>query len=122
MSPSRGWSTAPSRERPIQNGNGFYYLCLGVLAKACELGLEGHRVEAGGRLLQERQKPQLVGDQEPGFRQDVIRIAVTAEAFEAVSALLSMGDIGFEREPDEKGGRFIWLEPASAQRSRLDAS
>jgi bifunctional non-homologous end joining protein LigD len=29
-----------------------------VFAKACELGLEGHRVEAGGQLLQERAEPE----------------------------------------------------------------
>ena len=30
------------------------------------------RVEAGGEPLQERKKPQLAEDNEPGFRQDVI--------------------------------------------------
>ena len=30
-----------------------------------------HRVEAGGQLLQVRQKPELAGGEEPGFRQGV---------------------------------------------------
>jgi hypothetical protein len=38
---------------------------------ACELGLDGHCVEADGQLLQEREKPQLAEDKELGFRQDV---------------------------------------------------
>ena len=38
------------------------------------------------------------------------RIAITAEAFEAVSVLLP-GNVGYEREPTEDGERLIWLEP-----------
>ena len=48
----------------------------------------------------------------------MIRIAITAEAFDAVDALLPMGDIGFEREPGEKGERLIWLEPHIAAKLR----
>ena len=52
------------------------------------------------------------------FVQDVmIRIAVTAEAFEAVTDLLP-GNIGFEREPDDNGERLIWLEPHVVNRLR----
>jgi hypothetical protein len=40
----------------------------------------------------------------------MIRIAITAEAFEAVSVLLP-GNVGYEREPTEDGERLIWLEP-----------
>ena len=40
----------------------------------------------------------------------MIRIAITAEAFAAIERLLP-GNVGFEREPDEKGERRIWLEP-----------
>jgi hypothetical protein len=39
----------------------------------------------------------------------MIRIAITAAAFEAVSALLPMGNIGFEREHDDNAERLIWL-------------
>jgi hypothetical protein len=35
------------------------------------LGDGRHRVEAAGQLLQERAEPELVEDQEPGFRWDV---------------------------------------------------
>jgi hypothetical protein len=41
----------------------------------------------------------------------MIRIAISAEAFDVVSAALPLGNVGFEREPDEKGERLIWLEP-----------
>jgi hypothetical protein len=39
----------------------------------------------------------------------LIRIAITAEAFEAVAHILP-GSVGFEREPNDKGERLIWLE------------
>jgi hypothetical protein len=48
----------------------------------------------------------------------LIRVAISAEAFEAVSALLPMGNIGFEREPDDNGERLIWLEPHVVNRLR----
>jgi hypothetical protein len=40
----------------------------------------------------------------------MIRIAITAAAFEAVAARLP-GSVGFEREPTDNGERLIWLEP-----------
>ena len=40
----------------------------------------------------------------------MIRIAITVEAFEAVERLLP-GNVGYEREPTDKGQRLIWLEP-----------
>jgi hypothetical protein len=39
----------------------------------------------------------------------MIRIAITAEAFDAVAL---PGSVGFEREPDDNGERHIWLEPS----------
>jgi hypothetical protein len=36
------------------------------------MGLEGIVSKRRGQLQQEREKPQLAEDQEPGFRQDVI--------------------------------------------------
>jgi hypothetical protein len=36
----------------------------------------------------------------------MIRIAITAEAFEALAAMLPIGNVGFEREPDANGGRL----------------
>ena len=40
----------------------------------------------------------------------MIRISITAAAFEAIAATLPFGSAGFEREPDAKGERQIWLE------------
>ena len=40
----------------------------------------------------------------------MIRITVTAAAFEAIVATLPFGSSGFEREPDANGQRHIWLE------------
>ena len=44
----------------------------------------------------------------------MIRIAISTEAFDAldaVSALLPLGTVNFEREPDANGERLIWLAP-----------
>jgi hypothetical protein len=41
----------------------------------------------------------------------MIRIAITAEAFNAVSAMLPLGAVSFEREPDANGERLVWLAP-----------
>jgi hypothetical protein len=41
----------------------------------------------------------------------MIRISITATAFEAIAATLPFGSIGVERDPDDKGERMIWLEP-----------
>jgi hypothetical protein len=38
------------------------------------------------------------------------RIAITAEAFEAIKATLPLGSVGFETEPDAKGECYVWLE------------
>jgi hypothetical protein len=43
----------------------------------------------------------------------LIRTAITAEAYEAVAAMLA-GSVGFEREPDDNGERLIWLERTSS--------
>jgi hypothetical protein len=39
----------------------------------------------------------------------MIRISITAAAFEAIAATLPFGSVGFEREPDANGERQIWL-------------
>ena len=46
----------------------------------------------------------------------MIRIAITPAAFEAISATLPLGSVGFEREPDAKGERQIWVEAAVVDR------
>jgi hypothetical protein len=45
----------------------------------------------------------------------MIRISITAAAFEAIAATLP-GTVLFEREPDAKGERQIWLEPRFVDR------
>jgi hypothetical protein len=40
----------------------------------------------------------------------MIRIAITPAAFEAIAATMPFGSVDFDREPDEKGRRLIWLE------------
>ena len=40
----------------------------------------------------------------------MIRISITAEAFEAITATLRLGTVGYESEPSPKGERWIWLE------------
>jgi hypothetical protein len=44
-----------------------------VFAKAASWVLKASCRSGGGQLLQEREKPQLAENQEPEFRQDVIR-------------------------------------------------
>lgn len=46
----------------------------------------------------------------------MIRIAITADAFEAVAATLPLGSVGFEPQPNEKGERLIWLETVVVDR------
>ena len=41
----------------------------------------------------------------------MVRIAITAAAFEAIAAMLPFGSVGVEADPDDKGERHIWLEP-----------
>jgi hypothetical protein len=46
----------------------------------------------------------------------MIRIPVTAAAFDAITATLPAGSVGFEAEPDAEGYRLIWLdEPVVAR-------
>jgi hypothetical protein len=40
----------------------------------------------------------------------MIRIAITAEAFDALAGL-PLGTVSYEREPTDRGERLIWLEP-----------
>ena len=42
----------------------------------------------------------------------MIRIAITPAAFDAIAATLPLGSVGYEREPDEKGERRIWVGAA----------
>ena len=39
----------------------------------------------------------------------MIRIAISAEAFEAIAATLPLGSVAFQPQATANGGRFIWL-------------
>ena len=41
----------------------------------------------------------------------MIKIAITTMAFAAIERTLPIGNVGFEREANDKGEREIWLEP-----------
>ena len=45
----------------------------------------------------------------------MIRIAISAEAFEAIARTLPLGSV-FESEANERGERLIWLEAAMVDR------
>ena len=46
----------------------------------------------------------------------MIKIATTAEAFEAIARTLPLGSVGYENAVNERGERLIWLEDAMADR------
>ena len=46
----------------------------------------------------------------------MIRIAITAAAYDAICATLPLGSVGFETEANERGERYVWLEDAMADR------
>ncbi len=48
----------------------------------------------------------------------MIRIAITAEAFEAIARTLPFGSMNFENKTDELGRRLIWLDPTVVNRLR----
>jgi hypothetical protein len=41
----------------------------------------------------------------------MIKIAISVEAFEAIAATLPPGSVGYENENNERGERYVWLEP-----------
>jgi hypothetical protein len=48
----------------------------------------------------------------------VIKIAITEAAFEAITATLPLGNVGYENQTNEKGERLIWLDRAVVDRLR----
>ena len=40
----------------------------------------------------------------------MIRIAITADAFEAIARTLPVGSVGYEAGTSERGERYVWLE------------
>jgi hypothetical protein len=41
----------------------------------------------------------------------VVRIAISAEAFEAIAQTLALGSVNYENTSNEKGERYVWLDP-----------
>ena len=48
----------------------------------------------------------------------MIRIAISQAAFEAISATLPLGSVGYENGPSVNGERLIWLAPNVVDRLR----
>jgi hypothetical protein len=48
----------------------------------------------------------------------MIRIAITAAAFDAIAAPLPLGSVSFERHPADDGQRLVWLERSVVARLR----
>jgi len=48
----------------------------------------------------------------------MVRISISVAAFEALAGALPLGTVGYEPELSPTGERFIWLEPAVANRLR----
>ena len=46
----------------------------------------------------------------------MLRIAITAEAFDAIAVTLPLGSVGYERERTATGGYSIWLDSSSADK------
>ena len=40
----------------------------------------------------------------------MIKIAITAEAFEAIAAMLASGNVLYEQERTAQGGYLVWLD------------
>ena len=41
----------------------------------------------------------------------MIRIAITQAAFDAITATLPLGSVGYENATNERGERYVWLAP-----------
>jgi hypothetical protein len=50
--------------------------------------------------------------------QDLIRISITPDAFEAIAGTLQVGSVGDEPKVSAKGERLIWLEASALDRLR----
>jgi hypothetical protein len=46
----------------------------------------------------------------------MIRVSITAPAFEAIAATLPLGSVGYENATNERGERLVWLEPRMVDR------
>jgi hypothetical protein len=48
----------------------------------------------------------------------MIRLAINAEAFEAITATLPLGGVGYENATNERGERYVWLDHGVVARLR----
>jgi hypothetical protein len=48
----------------------------------------------------------------------MIRIAIIAAAFDAISRTLPLGSVSFENATNERGERYVWLAPTVVNRLR----
>jgi hypothetical protein len=52
----------------------------------------------------------------------MVRMAITADAFEAIVATLALGSVGYEPQSNERGEGLIWVEgPSGSTALRLCA-
>ena len=49
----------------------------------------------------------------------MIKIAITAEAFDALASTLPLGTVAYEKNLDAKGECHVWLEPMVVDRLRF---
>jgi hypothetical protein len=52
----------------------------------------------------------------------MIRIAITADAFEAIAATMPLGSVGYENERTASGGYFIWLDQRTVDKLKVARS
>ena len=48
----------------------------------------------------------------------MIRISITAAAFEAIARTLALASVGYENETNERGERYVWFAPNVVDRLR----
>jgi hypothetical protein len=48
----------------------------------------------------------------------VVRIAISAEAFAAISATLPLGSVSYENKTNDRDERYVWLDPGVVDRLR----
>ena len=52
----------------------------------------------------------------------VVRIAISAEAFAAISATLPLGSVSYENKTNDRGERYVWLETPRPGAAKPDHS
>jgi hypothetical protein len=48
----------------------------------------------------------------------MVRIPIMRAAFEAIARSLPLGNVSFENKTDERGERYVWLDPLMLNRLR----